>query len=146
MAKSAEEKASQNAQDAIQYATPEELTANYITEDIITSYGRKFKVASTLPGNLMIDIGSPMLESFLRPPENDEDKLPPRAEYTIYQNIQNFICNHVISVNLSPQPQHLCPPDVVSTDRLPREEVVEIFEHVKRLAEQEAATFQDTRQ
>lgn len=146
MAKSAEEKASQNAQASIEYATPEELTANYITEDIITSYGRKFKVASALPGNLMIDIGSPMLESFLRPPENDDEKLLPREEYTIYQNIKNFICNHVVSVDLSPQPQHLCPPEVVSTDRLPREEVVEIFEHIKRLSEQEAATFQETRQ
>ena len=145
----AAEQAAKNAREmANEYTTPTDILEDYVTDDVVTTSGRIFKVESMLPGNLMIDIGSPVIREFTETEENkpdipEDEKLSPQEEQALYQHIKNIVCMHTISIKFSLSPQHLCRENVVSIDRLEREEVLEIYRGIRDLSVKEAATFQE---
>lgn len=150
MTNPAEEMASQlgqaDANNKAHFTTPAELLKDYRTGSITTTFGNTFGFETFIPGNLFIDLGSPVVRQFtdgmVQPDE--EAVTSPASDRNVYEHIKNLVCNHVTSVTISQAPQHLCGANVISIDRIPRAEVLEIYRAMRDLSLLEAATFQES--
>lgn len=144
----AEEMANQEAENTpsqVQYTTPAELLQHYKRETITTSNGHTYEIQSFVPGNLLIDIGSPVVLQFT---ETDNEKpdppveTSPREQQNIGNHIKQIVCDHVTSLEFSPFPQHLCPENVVSINQIAQIEILEIYRHIRDLSFKEVNRFQ----
>ena len=133
----------QAKQAGIRLTTPEDLLQGYDTTTITTENGHGYVIESFVPGNLLIDIGSPVVKQFTDGIEEGEESVrSPINDQNVFEHIKNIVCKHVISVRFSQAPQHLCREGTVSIDRVEQEEVLEIYRQLRDFSFRDAETFQ----
>lgn len=137
----------QAAQHGIKLVTGEELLkeSGYDTHTFTTSNGHGYKVESLVPGNLLIDLGSPVVRQFTDGLEEGEESVrTPMSDQNIYEYIKQLLCDHVINVNFAMIPQHRCGKNVYSIDRVERDEILEIYRELREFSLRDVDTFQET--
>lgn len=146
----AKEAATANVQVPSIYTTIEDLLIDYKKRTMSTSTGKTFEIESLIPENLLINIGSPIVQQFIVEPDTIpiENRIPVSSGQAerITDEVKRIVCQHVISITISTLPQAFCGDSVLSIDRLTPTEVREIFRSIIELSTGEAPTFQGPNQ
>lgn len=131
----AEEVAKEKATENLRLTTVADLMEGYQRKTVPLSTGKVFEIESFIPGSLLINVGAPLLQAFIE--ETDED----RAELLfntdlgmVSEPIKQLVCDHIVSVSVSMQPQWRCGKNVVSIDRLTLAEIRELFKEMCALS------------
>ena len=118
--------------------TTEDLLSGYKEEDVELSTGKVFTIQSFTPGNLFIDIGSPIVEALTEATEEDLRRMPLDFRNTnagrAWMRFENVVCDNVISVSFSPEPQSQLPEGLVSLKRLTLAEIRELYVAIRDLS------------
>ena len=130
----AEEAARANAVGNLQKTTVADMLQDYSTKTVTLKSGRVFDIESILPGNLLLNLKSPLVTAFLEAEdgvESDENTLYQRTAPTAVTDVvRQLVAEHVTSVPISLQPQSRCPDGVVSIDRFTMDEIRELFKEM----------------
>jgi len=128
----AEEAARAKAVGNLQKTTVAEMLQNYNTKTVTLKSGRVFDIESFLPGNLLLNLNSPLVMEFLEEvqSENGSDLYQTRVPSAVTGVVRTLVAEHVTSVPVSMQPQSQCPEGVVSIDRFTLDEIRELFKEM----------------
>ena len=131
----AEEAAKEKAMEKLELTTVADMMEGYQRKTVPLKSGKVFEIESFIPGSLLMYIGAPLLQAFIE--ETDED----RAELLFNTNlgvvaepIKQLVCDHIVSVSVSMQPQWRCGKNVVSIDRFTLAEIRELFKEMCALS------------
>jgi len=131
--------------------TYEDLLDGYKQEVVQLSTGKRFRIQTFMPGNLMIEIGSPIVESLTEASEEDLRQQPldfPRTEAgRVWSRFEQVVCDNVISIRFSLEPQDVLPEGLVSLSRLTLGEIQELYIKIRDLSisPEELETFRKAR-
>ena len=129
----------------IKLATPDDFLKDYGTHTFTTESGKGYTVESFVPGNLLIEVGSPVVRQFTDGLEEGEESVrSPTSDRNVYEYIKQLVCDHVISLKIVNFPQHQCGPKMVSINRLPHDEILEIYRELRDFSMRDADTFPET--
>ena len=130
--------------------TIEDLLTGYQEEDVELSTGKVFRVQNFTPGSLMIEIGSPLTEMLIEATEESLrqtsiDIVGTRANIA-WGRFEKVVCENVISVRFSPEPQKDLPNGIVSLQRLTLGEIRELYVAIRDLSisPEELETFRES--
>jgi len=128
-----------------------DLLQGYKEKDITLTTGKTFTIRSFTPGNLLLDVGSPLVERLTEASEEDLRALPLDAPNTnagrSWSRIEQVVCDFVTSVSFSPEPQKYLPEGLVSLRLLTLTEIRELYIGIRDLSisPKELAMFRKTR-
>ena len=118
--------------------TAEELLSGYKEEDFELSTGKVFTIQSFTPGNLLIDVGSPIVELLTDASEEDLRQLPLDLPNTqagrAWSHFEQIVCDNVTNVRFSPEAQNMLPRGLVSLKRLTLVEIRELYVGIRDLS------------
>jgi len=118
--------------------TVEDLLGGYKEKDLELSTGKVFTIQSFAPGNLMIDIGSPLVQMLIEASEEDLRRttldMPMTNAGRAWTRIEQLVCDNVTSVRFSPEPQNYLPTGLVSLRRLSLVEIQELYVGIQELS------------
>lgn len=137
----AEEAARANAVGNLQKTTVADMLQDYHQKTVQLKSGRIFDIVSFLPGNLLLNIESPLVLDFLAESDTPLDTEPPGNEkpLDLYQTrvpavligtVRQLVAEHITNIPVSLQPQSQCPEGVVSIDRFTLDEIRELFKEM----------------
>ena len=128
----AEAAARANAVANLQKTTVADMLQDYSTKTVTLKSGRVFDIESILPGNLLLNLKSPLVMEFLEQAgeENQDENLYQTTVPVVTDAVRQLVAMHVTSVPISMQPQSRCPEGVVSIDRFTLDEIRELFKEM----------------
>lgn len=133
-----------------QLTTIEDLLGDYKEEEVTLSTGKTFTIQNFNPGNLLIDIGAPIVDTLTEASEEDLRRLPLDVPGTnanrTWVQFESIVCDNVISIRFSPEAQNALPRGMVSLQRLSLGEIQELYVKIRDLSipPEEIETFQET--
>ena len=117
--------------DERQLTTVQNLLDGYKEEEVELSTGKVFTVQSFMPGNLLIEIGSPLVEILTTAIEEDLRRMPLDIPNTnsgrVWNQFEQIVCDNVTSIRFSPESQNVLPDGIVSLKRLSLVEIQELY-------------------
>ena len=129
--------------------TIDDLLGNYKEEQVTLSSGKSFTVQNFSPGNLLMSIGSPLVDMMTEASENDLRRMPLDVPGTtanrVWTQFEQIVCDNVISIRFSPEPQNVLPEGIVSLRRLSLGEIQELYVKIRDLSmsPEELETFRE---
>ena len=129
--------------------TIDDLLGGYKEENVELSTGKVFTIQSFMPGNLLIEIGSPVVEMLTEASETDLRRMPLDMPTTqagrVWSQFEQVVCDNVISIRFSPEPQNVLPTGLVSLKRLSLLEIRELYLEIRNLSisPEEIETFRE---
>lgn len=129
--------------------TVEDLLSDHKEKDHELSTGKVFTIQTFMPGNLLIEIGSPIVEALTVASEEDLRRMPLDIPTTqagrVWSYFEQIVCDNVISVRFSPEPQNMLPTGLVSLKRLTILEIRELYVAIRDLSisPEELETFRE---
>ena len=118
--------------------TIEELLGDYKEDTAVLSTGKSFTIQSFQPGNLLIEIGSPLVDAMTEASEDDLRRMPLDVEGTaahrVWSQFEQIVCDNVVSVRFSPEAQNFLPRGLVSLKRLTLGEIQELYIKIRDLS------------
>ena len=129
--------------------TIDDLLKGYKEDDFELSTGKVFRIQSFAPGNLLIEIGSPIIEALTEASEEDLRRMtldmPNTRAGRAWSHFEQIVCDHVVSVRFSPEPQNFLPEGLVSLRRLSLLEIQELYVGIRDLSvsPEELETFRE---
>lgn len=133
--------------DERQLTTVEELLGGYKEEEVELSTGKVFTIQSFTPGNLLIEIGSPLVEILTSSLEEDLRRMPLDIPNTnagrVWTQFEQIVCDNVTSIRFSPESQNVLPDGIVSLKRLSLVEIQELYIKIRdvSISPEELETF-----
>ena len=118
--------------------TIDDLLGNYKEDTIELSTGKSFTIQSFEPGNLLIEIGSPLVDTLTEASDEDLRRLPldvpGTAAHRVWSQFEQIVCDNVINIRFSPEPQNVLPRGLVSLQRLTLAEIQELYVGIRDLS------------
>lgn len=131
--------------------TFQDLISGYKEELVELSTGKRFMIQSFMPGNLMIEIGSPLIEILTEATEDELRSMPLDIPTTNagreWSRIEQLVCDNVTNVVFARGAQKTLFDGVVSIRRLTLVEIQELYVKIRDLSisPEELANFRKTR-
>ena len=118
--------------------TVEDLLSGYKEKDHELSTGKVFTIQSFSPGNLLIDVGSPIVDSLSSATEESLRSAPLDMPLSnagrVWSQFEQIVCDNVTSVRFSPEAQNVLPTGMVSLKRLSLIEIQELYVAIRDLS------------
>ncbi|MYA99783.1 hypothetical protein F4X90_08895 [Candidatus Poribacteria bacterium] len=118
--------------------TIEDLLSGYQEKDFELSTGKVFTIQSFTPGNLLIDVGSPIVELLTDASEEDLRQMPLDLPNTragrAWSHFEQIVCDNVTSIRFSPEAQNMLPTGLVSIRCLTLGEIRELYVAIRDLS------------
>ena len=130
--------------------TIEDLLSGHKTDEIELSTGKRFEIQSFMPGNLLIEIGSPLIEMMTDCDESSLRRMaldvPGTAAGIAWSRLEQVVCENVTNIRFSPESQNILPIGIVSLKRLTLGEIRELYIGIRDLSitPEELATFRES--
>ena len=118
--------------------TIEDLLDGFKEKDHELSTGKVFRIQSFMPGNLLIEIGSPLVELLTEASEEDLRRMPLDVPNTnagrVWSHFEQIVCDNVTNIRFSPEAQNMLPRGLVSLKRLTLVEIQELYVAIRDLS------------
>ena len=118
--------------------TLDDLLAGYKTKDHELESGKVFTIQSFEPGNLLIEIGSPIIDALTKATEDELRMLPldiPTSNAARgWAHFERIVCDNVTSIRFSPEPQNMLPTGIASLRILTLVEIQELYIAIRDLS------------
>ena len=116
----------------------DDLLGDYKEGTVELSTGKVFSIQNFSPGNLLIEIGSPLVDMMTEASETDLRRLPldvpGTTSYRVWTQFEQIVCDNVISIRFSTEAQNVLPRGVVSLKRLSLVEIQELYVKIRDLS------------